>query len=244
MTIQNKLDTLVTLIATASTEAEKEVYLQAMKALTETTMSDSTPKADGSTVQNSNPNPKVCQTLGCDKIVHWKRRAKGIALCKACEESAKPAPIVKPSTPSVKVPSTPSVKSAPLTITVKTLDQVKPATPVSKAPCTKEPTKTVESAVKADFIQTPYGVKLSVCKPDGRWLSKGRMRALGARLRAQFGPGYQVVTGADVPKNQRGMYVPAGDLSKVVEVVSAWAEPFRFEKNDEVIEVQTSVDWS
>lgn len=56
-------------------------------------------------------DPKQCSVDGCSNIVHWKRRQKGITICKSCETAAKAAP--KPSAPIALTPPAspaPSVK--------------------------------------------------------------------------------------------------------------------------------------
>lgn len=75
---------------------------------------------DGQASQPSAPpaspakvDPKQCSTEHCTNIVHWKRREKGITVCKSCETAAKAAP--KPSAPIALTPPAspaPSVKSS------------------------------------------------------------------------------------------------------------------------------------
>jgi tRNA A37 threonylcarbamoyladenosine synthetase subunit TsaC/SUA5/YrdC len=187
--------------------------------------------------EHSAPKKRLC--IDCEEPIKGRlpKDSKLARLCGDCRRAA--------SKPSAS-PAKPASKPAKDSIRVKTLDQVKASVKAEAPKVLGEPTKIVESKVKADFVQTSYGVKLSVAKPNGRWLSKGRMRALSKALRAQFGPGYEVLSGDEVPEEERGMYVPSDsdDLKKVVGIVSTWAEPFKFEKDSDVIQVNTTVDWS
>lgn len=70
------------------------------------------PSAPAPSPQPSAPKvdpTKVCSEPGCTNIVHWKRRQKGITVCKSCDTAASPKPSI------VSLFGKPASKPAPKT---------------------------------------------------------------------------------------------------------------------------------
>jgi len=175
---------------------------------------------DGQASQPSAPakvDPKVCNVEGCTNIVHWKRRAKGLAVCKSCETAAKAAP--KPSAP---IAFTPPASPAP---------SVKPSAdiaslfgkPASK-PAAKSATPTSEPKVWEFKLEPVKGTHLVKVSPQQR-LGK-RWGAFRKRLEAVCGPdGFRYI-GKREAGEAAGFYMNPAKSDIALAEANKWANHF------------------
>lgn len=250
-TISATLTALYNAMANTDDPAMKAELLKQAGALTGQTVNVPTPSTKPH-IMNDSPkpskvDPRTCTACGEKIKGRLPKNPKLAKLCGDCRTTASPAPssnlrIETSSVPSVKAVGTPKVLpveqvKAKREAAAKASEQ----SLLSRTPDIHRTTKLVGC-----FVRTPYGVKVEVTKAGGRFAGKMKGRHLGGALRAQFGKGYELITGDDVNPEDRGMYIPEDELSKAAEiVVQAATRPVLFESSkDGLVRTDYEFTWS